>query len=78
MKKVSYLLIIAASMVFASCNTGKTPKANLKTEIDSLSYAEGMVRSEGLSQYLAQMSVDSVVFNDFYRGFKEGITKKNR
>mgnify|MGYP002227024796 FL=1 len=43
-------LAVAAGM--ASC-TAQSPKADLKTDIDSLSYAIGMARTEGLDQYLA-------------------------
>ncbi len=51
MKKVTFLMALAVAAGMASC-TAQSPKANLKTDIDSLSYAIGMARTEGLDQYL--------------------------
>ena len=65
-------LAVAAGM--ASC-TAQSPKANLKTDIDSLSYAIGMARTEGLDQYLAQQGIDSTQMSEFLKGFNEGATK---
>lgn len=42
-------LAVAAGMV--SC-TAQSPKADLKTDIDSLSYAIGMARTEGWTSIL--------------------------
>lgn len=53
MKKVTFIMALAAAAGLASC-TAQSPKANLKTDVDSLSYAIGMARTEGLDQYLAQ------------------------
>ena len=52
MKKVTFIMALAAAAGLASC-TAQSPKANLKTDVDSLSYAIGMARTEGLDQYLA-------------------------
>ena len=54
-------LAVAAGM--ASC-TAQSPKADLKTDIDSLSYAIGMARTEGLDQYLAQQGIDSTQMSE--------------
>ena len=43
MKKVSIFMAIAAAASLASC-TAQAPKANLKTDIDSLSYSIGSFR----------------------------------
>ena len=51
MKKVTFLMALAVAAGMASC-TAQSPKADLKTDIDSLSYAIGMARTEGLDQYL--------------------------
>ena len=74
MKKVSFLMAIAVAAGLASC-TAQSPKANLKTDLDSLSYAIGMARTEGLDQYLAQQGIDSTQMADFLKGFNEGATK---
>ena len=74
MKKVSFLAALAVAGGLASC-TAQSPKANLKSDIDSLSYAIGMARTEGLDQYLAQQGIDSTQMADFLKGFNEGATK---
>ena len=63
-----------AAAGLASC-TAQSPKANLKTDVDSLSYAIGMARTEGLDQYLAQQGIDSTQMTDFLKGFNEGASK---
>ena len=73
MKKITFMAAIAAATL-ASC-TAQSPKANLQTDVDSLSYAIGMARTEGLEQYLLQQGVDSTQMADFLRGFNEGATK---
>ena len=52
MKKVTFIMALAVGAGLASC-TAQSPKANLKTDVDSLSYAIGMARTEGLTQYLS-------------------------
>lgn len=74
MKKVTFVMALAVAAGLASC-TAQSPKANLKTDIDSLSYAIGMARTEGLDQYLAQQGIDSTQMADFLKGFNEGATK---
>ena len=51
MKKITILAAIAAVTGLASC-TAQAPKANLKTELDSLSYSIGMAQTQGLKGYL--------------------------
>ena len=68
-------LAVAAGM--ASC-TAQSPKANLKTDVDSLSYAIGMARTEGLDQYLAQQGIDSTQMTEFLKGFNEGASKTDK
>lgn len=74
MKKVTLILAIAVGASLASC-TAQSPKANLKTSVDSLSYAIGMARTEGLDQFLMQQGVDSTQMADFLKGFNEGAAK---
>ncbi len=61
----------------ASC-TAQSPKADLKTDIDSLSYAIGMARTEGLDQYLLQQGIDSTQMAEFLKGFNEGASKTDK
>ena len=71
MKKVSILMAIAIAISFASCAQG--PKANMKTDIDSLSYATGLARTDGLIPHITQqMGVDTLYMADFMRGFMVG------
>ena len=59
MKKVSIFMAIAAAASLASC-TAQAPKANLKTDIDSLSYSIGMAQTQGLKGYLTgRLDVDT-------------------
>ena len=74
MKKVTFIMAVAVVAGLASC-TAQSPKADLKTDIDSLSYAIGMARTDGLDQYLAQQGVDSTQMTEFIKGFNEGATK---
>lgn len=78
MKKVTFLMAIAVVAGLASC-TAQSPKANLKTDVDSLSYAIGMARTEGLKQYLTQqLNVDTAYMAEFVKGFNEGASKTSK
>ena len=77
MKKVSILMVAAVAASLVSC-TAQSPKATLKTDIDSLSYATGMARTEGLQMYLMQQGVDTTQMADFMRGFNEGAKMTNK
>jgi len=74
MKKLFFIpaLFVAVSVIlsFFSC-TAQTPKASMKTEIDSLSYAFGLVNTQGIDQFLLQQGVDSAHIKDFIAGFME-------
>ena len=60
--------------VFTSCGNG-TPSANLKDDVDTLSYAVGMAQSDGLKEYLVQrMGVDTAYIDEFIKGLNEGAT----
>lgn len=67
-------LAAIAAISISSCGN-KTPKADLKSDIDTLSYAIGMAQSNGLSQYLVErMGVDSTYVDDFIKGLNEGVS----
>ena len=74
MKKVTFMMTLAAAASLTSC-TAQAPKANLSTDIDSLSYAIGMARTEGLDQFLMQQGIDSTQMAEFIKGFNEGAAK---
>ena len=70
---VSYTHLAAASL--ASC-TAQAPKANLKTDIDSLSYSIGMAQTQGLKGYLTgRLDVDTAYMAEFIKGLNEGANK---
>ena len=74
MKTVKFMMALAAAATLASCG-GQAPKANLQNDIDSLSYAIGMARTEGLDQFLMQQGVDSTLMGEFLKGFNDGSSK---
>lgn len=75
MKKIVLFAAIAAAAGLASC-TGQAPKANLKSEVDSLSYMLGITNTEGLTHHIRrQFGIDSLQTADFIQGFLEGVNK---
>lgn len=72
MKKLTLILSLAVCAMISSC-TAQGQKTQLKSEIDTLSYAIGMSRVEGLDEYLLQQGVDSTMMRDFLKGFQEGV-----
>ena len=75
MKKVSIFMAIAAAASLASC----TAKANLKTDIDSLSYSIGMAQTQGLKGYLTgRLDVDTAYMAEFIKGLNEGANKTSK
>jgi len=71
MKKLSILLTLALATVIGTSCTAQAPKAQLKNEVDSLSYAIGLTYSQGLKQHLST-SIDTTYIKDFIKGFMEG------
>ena len=74
MKKFTFVaaLAIAASGFFASCGNSASNKANLKNDVDTLSYAIGMAQTQGLKQYLVQMDIDTTYMDAFIKGLNDG------
>ena len=76
MKKITFMAAMAiAAAVVTSC--GQSPaKANLKTDIDSASYASGVQQAERFNQanVLEQMEVDSAYLNDFVKGLNDAVS----
>ena len=78
MKKVRIFMAIAAAASLASC-TAQAPKANLKTDIDSLSYSIGMAQTQGLKGYLTgRLDVDTAYMAEFIKGLNEGANKTSK
>lgn len=71
MKKVTFLVVVAVAFCMASC-TAQSPKGNLKTDIDSLSYAFGMANTQGIEQFYMQQGIDSTNMVEFLQGFNKG------
>ena len=74
MKKLSFLAVAAvAAATLVSCGKS-TPKASLKSEVDSLTYAIGMAQTEGLKEYLSRQGVDTTYIKEFVKGLNEGAS----
>ena len=73
MKKISFAALAAISAVMMlACGNG-TPKANLKSDIDTVSYAIGMAQTQGLKDYLVgRLGVDTAYMDEFIKGLNEG------
>ena len=56
------------ALTFASCGNS-TPKADLKSDVDSMSYAMGMAQTQGLKNFLVErMQIDTTYMDDFIKG----------
>ena len=73
MKKLTIVaaLAITAASFMASCGNS-TQKPNLKTDVDTLSYAMGMAQTQGLKEYLTQMEIDTTYMDAFIKGLNDG------
>lgn len=77
MKKIAIVAVMAIAVAsFTACGN-KAKKGNLKTDIDSLSYAIGMEQSQGVDRFLQQQGIDSTYINEFIKGIEEGINAKD-
>ena len=74
MKKITFAAVaaICAVMMYASCGNG-APKANLRSDVDTVSYAIGMAQTMGLKDYLVRnLGVDTTYMDEFIKGLNEG------
>ena len=77
MKKISFMALVAVlAIAMASCNQTRPPKANLKTDIDSLSYALGnqmgtRVKMGGMLEQ--RYELDSTYYAEFLRGVNDAF-----
>lgn len=74
MKKIAFIALTAiAAVTFVGCGNS-TPKADLKDDIDTLSYAVGMAQTHGLKGYLvSRAGVDTAYINEFVKGVNDGV-----
>lgn len=79
MKKIFLATLVASAALFTSCGNSNG-KAELKTDVDSVSYAFGAINCaqsigdmQNLKQGLMQMGSDSAAIEDFLRGLKDGF-----
>lgn len=74
MKKGTALMVLAAAAGLASCGQSGAPKANMKSDVDTLSYMVGVSNSQGLKDYVVgRLGVDTTYMADFIKGIKEGM-----
>ena len=68
---VAAMAIVAAG--FTACGNS-TPRASLKNDVDTMSYAIGMAQTQGLKEYLVgSMGVDTAYMSEFIKGLNEGV-----
>ena len=73
MKKITFMAVMAiAAATISSCGNG-TPKADLRSDVDTVSYAIGMAQTQGLKDYLVgHLGVDTAYIGEFIKGLNEG------
>ena len=68
---VAVMAIVAAG--FTACGNS-APRASLKTDVDTMSYAIGMAQTQGLKDYLVNsLGVDTAYMGEFIKGLNEGV-----
>lgn len=73
MKKLTIVaLAVAAAASFTACSN-KAKKAELTTDIDSLSYAAGVASSPMMKQAMMSMQIDSTYEAEVIKGIYDGI-----
>ena len=73
MKKLTFMAASAIAAMSIMSFGNSTPKANLKSDVDSMSYAIGMAQTQGLKEYLVgRMGVDTTYMKEFIKGLNEG------
>lgn len=74
MRKLIFGAFMAlAAATFVGCGNS-TPKASLKTDIDTMSYALGLSQTQGLRDFIVmRLGVDTAYIDDFIRGLNDGV-----
>jgi len=75
MKKLTFVAAMAiAAAAMTSCSNS-APRADLRSDVDSVSYAIGMAQTQGLKEYLGQaLGVDTTYMAEFVKGLNEGAS----
>ena len=73
MNKLIFVAVMAiAAAAFTGCGNS-TPKASLKSDVDTMSYAIGLAQTQGLKEYLVgSLGVDTAYMAEFIKGLNEG------
>ncbi len=76
MKSLKTLAALAiAAATFSACGNSSAPRADLKTDVDSMSYAIGYLQSQYVRQAIQQGQViDTTYIDEFVKGIKEGAS----
>ena len=74
MKKLLFVAVMAiVAAGFTACGNS-APRASLKNDVDTLSYAIGMAQTQGLKEYLVgSLGVDTAYMAEFIKGLNEGV-----
>ena len=73
MKKFTFAAVAAVSAVMMFACVNGAPKASLKSDVDTVSYAIGMAQTQGLKDYLVgRLGVDTTYMDEFIKGLNEG------
>lgn len=74
MKSLKAMAVMAiAAAAFSACGNSSAPKADLKTDLDSMSYAIGYLQSQYVRQAIEQgQVVDTTYMDEFVKGINEG------
>lgn len=73
MKKITIAAFAATVAVALTSCGNSTPKAELNSDIDSLSYALGLSQSQGVKEYLSErVGVDTTYIDEFVKGLIDG------
>ena len=68
---VAVVAILVAG--FTACGNS-SPRASLKNDVDTMSYAIGLAQTQGLKEYLVgSMGVDTAYMSEFIKGLNEGV-----
>ena len=73
MKKFTFAAIAAVAAIMISSCGNSTPRASLKNDVDTMSYAIGMAQTQGLKEYLVgSLEMDTAYMAEFIKGLNEG------
>lgn len=65
-------VVLMAAVGFTACNSNKTKLPELKSQLDSLNYAYGIVNGAGIKQYYMKGDSTDKAIKSLLAGYKEG------